>query len=138
MCSGSAVQLLGHWSHRCRQRYLEVIATASQVDEIRIVRVAQDAIEEPLAECLAVTTEYLEGATSQCRGRNGGIAVNHRRSGAADKIKGLFAAQEFTATSDVVLRRVGLWGWGLVCGAWGLAWGLGCGAWGLGSGAWGE
>ena len=64
MRCGSAVQLLGHWSHRCRQRYLEVVAATPQIDEVRIVRVAQDAIEEPFAERLAVASEYLEGTTS--------------------------------------------------------------------------
>ena len=115
MRRGSAVQLLSDWSHGCRQRNLEVVATASEVDEVCIVRVAQDAIEEPLAERLAVASEYLESATSQRRGGNGGIAMNHRRSCASDEIKCLFAAQQLAASADVVLSRLGCWGcWGCV------------------------
>ena len=60
MSSRGAIQLLGNGCHLRRQCDLVVVAAPAEVDQVGVVRVAQDAAEEPVTEALAVTPKEFE------------------------------------------------------------------------------
>jgi hypothetical protein len=90
---GGTVELLRNGCHYRGKGHLEVIAAATEIDEIRVVRVTQDPIEEPVAERFAVAAEHLERAPAQSRCRDGGIALDHRGCGSANQLERLFPPQ---------------------------------------------
>jgi hypothetical protein len=102
MRGGGAVELFCHRRDWCRQRHLEVIAAPAEIDDIRVVRVAQHAVEEAITQAFAVTTKQLEGAPSQCRCRDRAIALYHGACRAPHKVECLISRQAHAPAPDVV------------------------------------
>ena len=97
-----AVQLRGYRCHLRRQRNLEVVATATKVDDIGVVRVTKHAVEEPVAEAFAIATQQLERALAKRGRRNRSITLHHGRHGAANQVKGLIPRQALAGPADTV------------------------------------
>ena len=83
--SGRSIELLRDRGDLHRQRDLVVIAATTQIDDVAVVRVLQDADEVALAQALAVATEKLERLLAHATRRNGAIAGRERGHGAADQ-----------------------------------------------------
>ena len=87
-----------------RERHLEVVTATTKVDDVGVVRITQDAIEEPVAQRLAVATEDLVRATTESGRRDRALALDHRRRCLAHEVKGLFAPQQLATATDVILN----------------------------------
>jgi hypothetical protein len=126
----SAVQLLRDRRHWGRQGDLVIIATATQVDDVGVMRIAQDSIEESRAEAFAIAREDLEGLTAKCRRRNCRVTLDQRLGRTLHEIECLISRQALAALADIVLRGLRLGARGMRLGARGLGpgtWGLRCG-----------
>ncbi len=104
MSSRRPVELLRDRSNLRRERNFEVVTPTAKVDDVRVVGVAQDAVEEAITERFAVATEQFEGTTSQRRCGNGNITLHHRRGRPANQVESVFPPQQLSAKPDVVLR----------------------------------
>ena len=99
-----AIELFRHGRNLRRKRHLEVVTATTKVDDVRVVRITQHAIEEPVAQRLAVAAEDLVSATTQRGRRDRTLALDHRRRGLAHEVKRLFAPQQLTTPTDVILN----------------------------------
>ena len=72
--SGSTMQLVGHWSRLRGHGDLIVVTPTTQVDDIAVVRVLEDAHEIPLAEALAIPPQQLERLLANVARGNGSLA----------------------------------------------------------------
>jgi hypothetical protein len=83
------VELFGDRRNLHRQGYLVVVSPASQIDDLGVVRVAQDGGEVALAQALAVAAQQLESAGAKGLRRHAAAAVERRR-GPAHEFECLF------------------------------------------------
>jgi hypothetical protein len=102
VCSRCPVQLLGHRRHCRRQRHFEVVAATTQVDELLIVGILEDAFEHALTQALAIASQQLEGLGAHRAGRDSGIAGDQRGRRPLHEVEGLLSREALATATDLI------------------------------------
>ena len=97
-------QLFGYRRRALGAADLEVIAAATEIEDLGIVRVLQYASEPALAETFAVTSKQLASTGTDNGCANRGVVTDQRVDGASQKIERFVARKTLAADADGVLR----------------------------------
>src|SRR2546423_7448823 len=96
-------QLLDYRGRCCRWRHFIIVTAATQVDDVGVVRVLQNADEVSLAQAFAIAAEQLTRRCACVAGADWTASVHAHRS--SYEIKRLFTSETQSAGSDVTHRH---------------------------------
>jgi len=101
-------ELVSDWSRRCSGSDFVIRASPTEIDDIGVVSVLQNAREVAVAQALAVASEQLARDNARLAGANRCPSI--RADGATNEVKRLLATKTKTAGADLVAGRFWLGG----------------------------